>query len=141
MAFPLFEDEEPVTIDAYNATTRYGVKSAFAETEGEHILSLINTGQSNTDGAGNALAITDRSSTPIAHQQSRHHPRHPSDRNPTHWSAVCLPCCTGFVRLLLRMNRKTRDHARAKRTSLSRGASNSVIEFWFLAGWSPLSRW
>ncbi|MCO5207029.1 MAG: MFS transporter [Anaerolineae bacterium] len=56
---PLLEDEEPVTIDAYNATTRYGVKSAFqAETEGEHILSLINTGQSNTDSAGNALAIS-----------------------------------------------------------------------------------
>lgn len=56
---PLLDDDQPITIDAYNTTARYGVKSAFqADTEGEHVLSVINTGDSNADSIGKAMAIS-----------------------------------------------------------------------------------
>jgi MFS family permease len=56
---PLLDGEAPVTIDAYNATARYSVKSAFqADSEGEHVLSVINTGEANPDSNGTAMAVS-----------------------------------------------------------------------------------
>jgi hypothetical protein len=56
---PLLEDGEPVTVDAYNPTIRYNVTSAFqAKDEGEHILSITNTGTANAASSGNAMSLT-----------------------------------------------------------------------------------
>jgi UMF1 family MFS transporter len=57
---PLIEEDtnEPVTVDGYNATVRYGARKSFvAEEPGEHVLSLINTGDRNPDSQGTAVAL------------------------------------------------------------------------------------
>lgn len=56
---PLLDDDgEPVIIDAYNPTARYDViKSIQSAAEGEHVLSLINTGTANPDSSGSVMAL------------------------------------------------------------------------------------
>ena len=54
----LSEDGAPVIIDAYQPTVRYDVTQAFqAEEEGEHVLSLINTGQQPAGSSGTVMSI------------------------------------------------------------------------------------
>jgi MFS transporter, UMF1 family len=56
---PLLNDEgEPVSIDAYSPTLRYG-ESFFVEVEGvgEHTLSIINSGESSPASAGNVMSV------------------------------------------------------------------------------------
>lgn len=49
---------EPVTIDAYNATVRYGVgKKIQADTPGEHTLRVVNTGEKNARSSGTAMSL------------------------------------------------------------------------------------
>ena len=57
---PLLDDEgQPVTINAYNETVRYDVTGEFAaEDEGEHLLSLVNTGQSDPQSRGTVMAVS-----------------------------------------------------------------------------------
>ncbi|MFK7800883.1 MAG: MFS transporter, partial [Anaerolineae bacterium] len=56
---PLLDaDGIPVTIDAYNETVRYDVTKEFeAESEGEHLLSLINTGEKAAESNGTVLSV------------------------------------------------------------------------------------
>lgn len=57
---PLLDDEgEPVTIDAYNATERFDVTvDIVPEIEGEHLLSLVNSGTRSADSIGNVMSIS-----------------------------------------------------------------------------------
>jgi len=49
---------DPLTIDGYNATVRYGVRyEVQAGAPGEHVLSLINTGDSNPDSQGALMSL------------------------------------------------------------------------------------
>jgi UMF1 family MFS transporter len=57
---PLLDDGtgEALTIDGYNATTRYGVRSTLqAPTPGEHVLGLENTGLGHQDSQGNVMSL------------------------------------------------------------------------------------
>ncbi|MGI9647912.1 MAG: MFS transporter [Acidimicrobiia bacterium] len=55
---PLFEDGEPVIIDAYRPTVRFEVLEEFeADTEGTHTLSLVTTTQTNPAAIGSVIAI------------------------------------------------------------------------------------
>jgi MFS family permease len=50
--------DEPLTINAYNASARYGVtKKILAAEPGEHTLSLVNTGQKDERSQGTALTV------------------------------------------------------------------------------------
>jgi UMF1 family MFS transporter len=52
------DSDEPVTIDGYNGTVRYGVKRKLqAETPGEHVLSLVNTGDRNPSSTDNLMTL------------------------------------------------------------------------------------
>ncbi len=52
------KDGNPVTIDAYNATERYGVRQTVtAEQPGEHTLTLVNTGETNPQATGTRISI------------------------------------------------------------------------------------
>ncbi|MCB9422048.1 MAG: MFS transporter [Ardenticatenaceae bacterium] len=54
----LDDEQQPVVIDAYSPTIRYGVTEEFrAAEEGEHILSLVNTGQANPDSSGTLISL------------------------------------------------------------------------------------
>ena len=54
----LDEDGNPIMIDAYQATVRYDVTQEFqAESEGEHLLSLINTGDKADASSGTLMSI------------------------------------------------------------------------------------
>ena len=57
---PLLDDEgNPILIDAYNPTVRYDDTTEFqALSEGEHILSLINTGQKAGMSSGTVMSIS-----------------------------------------------------------------------------------
>lgn len=56
---PYVDDEgNPVEIDAYRETVRYDLSQAFlADAEGEHTLSLINTGRSNPESSGTLMSV------------------------------------------------------------------------------------
>lgn len=50
--------DEPLTIDAYNDTVRYGVTTAvLAAAPGEHTLSLVNTGEKDARSQGTVLSL------------------------------------------------------------------------------------
>jgi UMF1 family MFS transporter len=52
------DTDEPLEIDAYNKTVRYGMReTVIADEPGEHTLSLINTGTSNEDSRGTAMTV------------------------------------------------------------------------------------
>lgn len=49
---------DPLTLDGYNATVRYGVQRTFqAQEPGEHILSLVNSGERHADSQGTAISL------------------------------------------------------------------------------------
>jgi UMF1 family MFS transporter len=56
---PQFDDEgSPVNIDAYNATVRYDVNETFlADGEGEHVLTITNTGDKNDESVGTIMSL------------------------------------------------------------------------------------
>lgn len=50
---------ELLTIDAYNPVSRYNLKETVAaDTAGEHVLSLLNTGEKNPSSTGTKVAVT-----------------------------------------------------------------------------------
>ncbi len=54
----LNDEQQPVIIDAYSPTVRYDVVEEFrAAEEGEHVLSLVNTGQANPDSSGTVMSL------------------------------------------------------------------------------------
>ncbi len=54
----LGEDGTPVLINAYQPTVRYDVTQEFlAEEEGEHVLSLVNTGQQPAGSSGTVMSV------------------------------------------------------------------------------------
>lgn len=57
---PLLNDDgTPLRIDAYNPTNRYDDTTSFqAETEGEHVLTLVNTGNRNPASSGDVMSIS-----------------------------------------------------------------------------------
>jgi UMF1 family MFS transporter len=60
---------EPFTIDGYNATMRYGVRKTVAAGEpGEHILSLINTGDKHPDSEGTSMTLAQAEILPPARE-------------------------------------------------------------------------
>ncbi|HEY5573029.1 MAG TPA: MFS transporter [Anaerolineales bacterium] len=70
---PLIDDDtgQPVMIDAYNATVRYGVSRGFAaDTPGEHRLSLVNTGEKNAQSRGTVMAVAQVEILPPLRQSS-----------------------------------------------------------------------
>ena len=57
---PLLDEDtgEPLTVDAYSPTVRYGVTVTFeAEAPGEHTLTLVNTGERHADSTGTVMAL------------------------------------------------------------------------------------
>ncbi len=55
---PLLDDGEPVQIDAYNETHRFGEPQILrAESPGEHLLTLVNTGQRNPASTGTVMSV------------------------------------------------------------------------------------
>ncbi|WP_420629563.1 MFS transporter [Candidatus Leptofilum sp.] len=54
----LDETGEPILIDAYQSTVRYDVTTELqADAEGEHVLSLVNTGERAANSSGNLLSV------------------------------------------------------------------------------------
>ena len=57
---PLLDEDtgEPLTLDAYNSTVRYGVRRTFRASEpGEHVLSLVNSGQHHPDSQASLMVV------------------------------------------------------------------------------------
>jgi UMF1 family MFS transporter len=55
----LDSDGDPVVIDGYNPTVRYGVGETFmADEPGEHTLTLVNTGEANPESSGTQMSFT-----------------------------------------------------------------------------------
>ncbi len=49
---------EPLTVDGFNRTARYGARTTFvAQEPGEHVLSLVNTGEKDADSQGTIAAL------------------------------------------------------------------------------------
>lgn len=58
---PVLDEDtgDPVTIDAYSPTARYGVQRTFtASSVGEHVLTLTNSGTANSSSSGNVVAFS-----------------------------------------------------------------------------------
>jgi len=50
---------EPLVVDGYSTTVRYGVRRTFAaDGPGVHVLSLVNTGDRNPDSQGSLMSLT-----------------------------------------------------------------------------------
>jgi hypothetical protein len=65
------DNNQPVTIDAYNPTLRYGVSQTFqAETPGEHVLKVVNTDQRNPASQGNRMTVMEIKVLPGIRQSS-----------------------------------------------------------------------
>ena len=57
---PLMDEDtgEPLRVNAYHSTVRYGVRETFvADEPGEHTLSLINSGEKDPDSGGTAMSL------------------------------------------------------------------------------------
>ena len=57
---PLLDEDtrEPMTLDGYNSTVRYGVRRTFhAQAPGEHTLRLVNSGDRNPSSQGTAMTL------------------------------------------------------------------------------------
>ncbi|MCP4539543.1 MAG: MFS transporter [Chloroflexi bacterium] len=53
------DTDEPLTVDGYNKTVRYGTRTAFvADEPGEHVFSLVNTGDKDPDSQGTVAALS-----------------------------------------------------------------------------------
>jgi MFS transporter, UMF1 family len=58
---PLLDEDtgEPLTVDGYNKTVRYGARMAFiADEPGEHVFSLVNTGDKDPNSQGTTAALS-----------------------------------------------------------------------------------
>ncbi len=65
------DSQQPMSIDAYNPTLRYLVSTTIsADSPGEHVLSLVNTGQSNPSSLGNLMTIQEIEVLPNARQSN-----------------------------------------------------------------------
>ena len=65
------ETGEPLLIDAYNETIRYGVTQELrAESPGEHTLTVLNTGESNPQSGGNVITLAQIVVQPPARQSN-----------------------------------------------------------------------
>jgi MFS family permease len=54
----LDDNDEPLQIDGYSETVRYEVKTTIqADSEGEHFLTLVNSGARNPESSGNGMSI------------------------------------------------------------------------------------
>jgi UMF1 family MFS transporter len=54
------DTDEPLRIDGYNETVRYGVDKAFiADAPGEHTLSLVNTGEADDESQGLIMTVSE----------------------------------------------------------------------------------
>jgi UMF1 family MFS transporter len=68
---PLLDGDEPVRLDAYFPTSRYGETETFrAEEPGEYVLSLVNTGEKNDASTSTVLAIAQARVLPPIRQSS-----------------------------------------------------------------------
>ncbi len=70
---PLLDSKtgRPITIDGYTTTIRYGQREAVsASLPGEHILSLVNTGDKNPASSGRLISITQAEVLPPARQSN-----------------------------------------------------------------------
>ncbi len=57
---PLLDEDTgvPLVVDGYNRTVRYGVRRPFvAQEPGQHVLTVINTGERNPDSGGTIVAL------------------------------------------------------------------------------------
>ncbi len=65
------DTSEPVHIDGYNPTFRYEmVETIEVETPGEHVLSLVNTGEKNLESQGNVMSLAEVEVLPAVRQSS-----------------------------------------------------------------------
>jgi len=65
------ETGEPVMIDAYNKTVRYGVSQELVvSSPGEHTLSVLNTGESNPESTGSVMTLYGTEVLPPARQSN-----------------------------------------------------------------------
>jgi UMF1 family MFS transporter len=94
---PLLDGEEPVRIDAYSPTVRYGaVTDLLAPTAGLHTLSIVNTGEQNPDSAGTVLSLTTLEVRPPLRQSNlllvlgpdHRHPGRGAALRPALWDAL-----------------------------------------------------
>ncbi len=70
---PLMDPDsgEPLTIDAYSRTVRYGVTETVAAPEpGEHTLTLVNTGERNPESSGTRMSLGQVEVLPPARQSN-----------------------------------------------------------------------
>ena len=70
---PLLEPDsgDPLTIDAYSPTDRYGITATFtASAPGEHLLRLVNTGESNPASQGIVMTVADVQVIPPSRQSN-----------------------------------------------------------------------
>ena len=66
---PLLEDGKAVQIDGYSSSVRYSRRQTLqAETAGEHLLSLINSGDRNPKSSGTAISLAQVEVLPPARQ-------------------------------------------------------------------------
>ncbi len=67
----LDEDNQPVVIDGYNATERFGDSETISAPEpGEHIVALVNTGERNEASSGNVMSLGEIRVQPPERQSS-----------------------------------------------------------------------
>ena len=65
------DTSEPVHIDGYNPTFRYEmVETIEVETPGEHVLSLVNTGDKNLESQGNVMSLAEVEVLPAVRQSN-----------------------------------------------------------------------
>ena len=65
------DTSEPIHIDGYNPTFRYEmVETIEVETPGEHVLSLINTGDKNLESQGNVMSLAEVEVLPAVRQSN-----------------------------------------------------------------------
>jgi len=70
---PLLDEDtgEPLTIDGYNATIRYGVRrTIMADEPGQHILGLVNTGDRNANSQGGLMTFAQAEVLPPIRQSN-----------------------------------------------------------------------
>jgi UMF1 family MFS transporter len=70
---PLLDEDtgQPLTLDTYSPTVRYGVETTFAApAPGEHTLALVNTGEKNPESQGTQLSLGEVEVLPPSRQSN-----------------------------------------------------------------------
>jgi hypothetical protein len=70
---PLLDEDsgQPLTLDTYSPTVRYGVETTFAApAPGEHTLALVNTGEKNPESLGTQLSLGEIEVLPPSRQSN-----------------------------------------------------------------------